>query len=220
MNLKLSAHIWALLIMPLGKCFVSFYAILKHEEVMKRISVILVVLLLGLIGCSNEKKENDTSEESSYATYYKVIEDNDKFITASDYYTLSAEMTALEDGTYRYYIFLDEPQVAMYDVKMMAVINHISYSEANIMMPTIGIFDTQSYHLVPYQSNNEAGYMKGLILSGESDQAENDVQLLVEWYDVNHQKSNREFLSFQINLDGMISQEDNNEETNAQVDES
>lgn len=173
---------------------------------MKKFWMITVISCL-LVGCQNTTTTTeDSGEESLYASYYHVIEDNDQFLSSSEYYTISCEMGAMSDGTYRYYIFLDEPQVAMYDVIMMAVINDIPYEENNAMMPTIGVFDTTEYNLIPYQSNSDAGYVKGLILSGDTSESIVHVKLLVEWSNEGREKTKREFLSFDIDNSQMANE--------------
>ena len=72
-----------------------------------------------LAGCF-ARKENSTNF-AAYEGFYKSILDNDKFQEGSLYYQISAEMSTLADGTHRYYIFLDDAQIAMYDVVMLAV---------------------------------------------------------------------------------------------------
>ena len=161
----------------------------------------IVLSMILLAGCSTKGAQTQSSI-TAYEGYYKSIEDNERFLDASDYYSISAEMTALSDGTYRYYIFLDDAQIAMYDVVMMAVESDTNYTENSSMMPSIGVFEKSEYSLIPYQSRTEKGYVKGLVISGESAVPEVDLKLLVEWRDKSKENLHREYLAFTLNESG------------------
>jgi hypothetical protein len=159
-----------------------------------------MTMLLG--GCSKSSDSSSSAAMIAYQGYYNAIEDNEKFVGSSLYYTISCEMSELPDGTHRYYIFLDEAQVAMYDVVMIAVENDVPYDQAAKMMPSVGILDSTEYTLIPYQSYTDGGYVKGLVLSGECTDASISLKVLVEWKDKNLEKTTREFLSFDLTMDG------------------
>ena len=89
----------------------------------KELISILTAALLLCSGCTVEKKDAEAASLASYEGYYKAVADNSRFQKGSLYYSISAEMSQLPDGTHRYYVFLDNPQVAMYDIVMMAVEN-------------------------------------------------------------------------------------------------
>lgn len=158
-------------------------------------------MCIVLTGCTKKDDKAD-AEAALYESYYESISSNEIFITQSNYYSLSGEIVQVSDGTYRYSIILDSPQVAMYNVVMMAVENDIPYMNATKMMPSIGILDDQ-YSLVPYQSNTSRNYVKGLVISGESDTSSIDIKLLVEWTNRSHEKEFREFWSFTLDENGI-----------------
>ena len=89
-------------------------------------------------------------------------------------------MIRVEDGSYRYYIILDDPKIAMYNVMMIAVENGVSYQECETMVPSFGIFEDR-VSLVPGQVNYEEGYVKGISISGQSDKDTMDLLILVRW---------------------------------------
>ncbi len=164
--------------------------------------VISLICTFLLTGCFMQKE--DSTVYAAYEGYYKSIEDNDKFIGSSLYYTLSAEITTLADGSHRYYIFLDNAQIAMYDVVLLAVENEIPMGEAKKMMPSIGIFEKMDYSLIPYQSRIEKGFVKGLVISGETSEDTVSVRMLVEWRDKNKENAHREYIAFNITDEGLI----------------
>lgn len=163
---------------------------------LKKLLILSFSYLFFVTGCSSK---NDAEElaKTKYEGYYTSIEANESFIDSSLYYSISYEISALPDGSYRYYIFLDNAQVAMNDVILLAIENDVPYLDSNKMMPSIGIFDDTEYSLIPNQYDSDKGYVKGLVLSGESESDTVAIKLLVEWTGSN-QKTNREFLSFTI----------------------
>ncbi len=169
----------------------------------KKISLIFIILI-SLFGCNiiNEKPENKSTTD--YQSYYKALEDNDAFISNSNNYTINAEMVKLPSGKNIFYIFLDNPQIAMYDIKILAIDLDTTYETSITMAASLGIFEPDKYSLVPYQVNTNAGYYKGLMISGETVKDELDIGMIVNWYNSDRKGSNREFISFKLNLEGIV----------------
>ena len=153
-------------------------------------------LAVMISGCALQNK-NEDAKAVVYETYYKTVEETTSFIETSDYYDISTEMVSMDDGTYRYYIIIDNPQIAMYDIVALAVEDGISYNANDRMMPSIGIYDSVN-SMIPGQVNREAGFVQGLIISGETDQESITMKMIVEWKDRNRDKSYREFVRLQI----------------------
>jgi len=180
-------------------------------------SLLTVLCSFLLTGCF---MRNDSSVNyAAYEGFYKSVQDNDRFQDNSVYYSISAEMTTLADGTHRYYIFLDNAQIAMHDVVLLAVENDTNFEDATKMMPSIGIFESTDYSLIPNQSRVERGYVKGLVLSGESSEDTVDIHMLVEWRDKNKENAHREYLSFTIDQNGFNSGTAQTEEAEGQANE-
>lgn len=144
--------------------------------------ILSLCLSLLLCGCSFTKNDEVTYNAyiDEYQTYYTEVATNGKYEENSEYFTLSTEMTMMDDGTYRYYIILDEPRIAMYSVMMMAVEEGTSYEESDEMMPSFGIFEDR-VSLVPNQVNRQDGYVKGISISGDTDTDAIDLLILVRW---------------------------------------
>ncbi|MBQ9327830.1 MAG: hypothetical protein IJ225_04785 [Solobacterium sp.] len=183
---------------------------------MRRMLVALIFCLL-FAGCS--RASEDAGSMAAYEGYYKAIQDNDRFQERSLYYSLSGELVTLSDRTHRYYVFLDDAQIAMYDVVLLAVENHTAYEDADHMMPSIGVFESTEYSLIPYQSRADAGFVKGLVLSGECDSDEVELDLLVEWRDKNKENAHREYLELTLTKDGFLYTEEEVEDAEEQLDE-
>ena len=158
--------------------------------------IIALTSLLLVSGCAKKKEKDGVTDAqlSIYETYYNTIYDNAVFSPDSSHFSLETEMTALPDGTYRYYVVIDHPKVAMYNVTALVIEDHTAYDEADKMMPSIGIFD-DSVSLIPYQVNTEEGFAKCISLSGESSEKTISLQILVEWRDSTGTKRSREFIA-------------------------
>ena len=113
-------------------------------------------------------------------------------------------MVSLPSGKNIFYIFLDNPQIAMYDIKLLAIDLETTYRSSGTMAASLGIFEDDKYSLVPYQVNAQSGYYKGLMISGETTKDELDIGMLVSWYNIDRKISYREFIKFNLSLDGMI----------------
>lgn len=156
---------------------------------MKKILIVLLCLLL--VGC-----EKGDPEEIAYGRYNELLTQlvtNTSFASSSDYFDVSLEVAELDDGTYRYYIFIDGARIAMYDVIALAYLENSDLKKE--MQPSIGIFDTIDYTFIPNQEKKEDGYVKGLVLSGLSDTASFEVKILVEWYDKGLTNRSMEYLT-------------------------
>lgn len=167
---------------------------------MRKLLIPLTLSAALICGCSASRPGGEVTR---YETYYRAIEENTKFIDESGYYSLSAEMTQWDDGTYRYYVIIDEPKISMYDIVIMGVEDGRPYEEAVKMMPSSGIFDATS-SMIPNQVNSKAGFVKGLIISGECDEQPIGLSVMVEWKDRTGKNTTREFLRFELGMEGII----------------
>lgn len=173
---------------------------------MKKFLKCMFATVLFLSGCSTaQEKKTDAVKYEEYQTYYQMVLDNQKFVESSDHFTISLEMSEIPDGTYRYAIVVDEAQVSMYDVVMIAVEDHTAFEDAKTMMPSLGIFEDPC-SLIPHQVNVEEGYAKGFAMSGESDTDGIDLEILVQYKDQTRSSTTREFFSYRLDTTGFTYQ--------------
>ncbi len=168
---------------------------------MRRFLLICIMTAVMLTGCG-KKQETENAETTAYEGYYTTIDGTARFQDSSLYYTVSGSMARMKDGTYRYYVFIDNAQIAMYDIAVMIVEDDIPYSNSKKMMPNIGVLDETKFSMIPNQSYPEGGFVKGIALSGESEKPSVKLEMLVEWKDKTKEKTNREFLAFNLTPDG------------------
>lgn len=143
---------------------------------MKRV-LLFVLILFALCGCSEYGKQ-DIDPDKRYFALIDNIKEYDSFLDASNYFDIEAEMARIEGG-YRYYVTIDEPTAALYDVEALAIEKDVDYS--NTMAANVGIFDEKQYSLIPNQKNPDKGYVSGLVISGTCDKPETTLYVYVSF---------------------------------------
>ena len=130
---------------------------------MKKIITVLLVVLL-LCACQNKgQKKTDASDR--YLSIIDNIFTHNDFVSNSNYFDINAEVAKIDDG-YRFYVTIDNPRNALYDVEALAVEEGVDYSK--IMAANIGIFEDSEYCLIPNQTNPNRGFVEGVVISGVS----------------------------------------------------
>ncbi|MFV0254529.1 MAG: hypothetical protein ACK5G7_00080 [Erysipelotrichaceae bacterium] len=168
----------------------------------KIISIIMIALLL--VGC-NENITNDAAEQDKYFSYYQSILDAESLQTESKYFDIEATMN-IEEDNYRYSVIIDNPQIAMYNVEVMSIIDDGSLSiNKKYAMPTTGVID-QPYNLVPYQVNLANFYAEGLVLDGLVDFPNVDLLVLVVWHNRDFTITYREYFDLSANYSSIDSE--------------
>ena len=160
--------------------------------------IIAIILTCFLVGCTT----NDNVSEATAKRYNEMItllNEQVEYTEEESYFSIYAEISKVSDG-YRYYIFIENPKVAMYNVEAIAITNGVDYTTN--MASNVGIFDETKYNLVPNQVKIEDGYAKGIMLSGISSYADNDLYVLVQWRDVSLTNVSREFIHLIANYSG------------------
>ena len=166
----------------------------------KVMKMVLCFEIFALSGCA--KKAEDYQVNDEYEAYYNTVSENVSFETKSINFNTELEMTKVDDGTYRYYIVMDQPLTAMYDVVAIAVENDVAFNDADKMMPSIGIYD-DTKSMIPGQVDSANGFVKGIALSGETTDSEIILKLMVQWTDKAKKNSMREFIKYDLTLNGV-----------------
>ena len=98
---------------------------------MKNRMITAVICALLSCGCTLKSTRQDLYQSAidTYETYYTEVLGNGHYTDTCDYFTLSYEMTQVEGDGYRYYVILDDPTIAMYNVMMIAVENAVPYEQ-------------------------------------------------------------------------------------------
>ncbi|MGB4984922.1 MAG: hypothetical protein WBO70_03995 [Erysipelotrichaceae bacterium] len=162
---------------------------------MKKIIIILLALMM-FSGCTNKTVETKDDNLTKYNFYYQKIIDNEKFATSSINFDISLAINSV-DGEFRYDVIVDNPQIAMHNIKMMAVEDDGSFSiDKTKVMPTVGIFESNSYHLVPNQINFNKGYVQGLSCSGMTKKTKGNILVVVFYNRDNDKEEVAEYFEF------------------------
>lgn len=140
---------------------------------MKKILIVLACCLL--VGCA-PKSDVTSAQMAIYNSYVKQIKSTKKFYNYSKDFKAQVIYTDL-GKYYSYDLIISKPKKAMYDITAL------SYSPAihDSYHPSIGIFDQQSYHMVPGYVNKKKGYVKGFDLSGRVSK-KTDIIVKISYY--------------------------------------
>lgn len=145
----------------------------------KKLFICFICLIL--LGCTN----NQSIEDENFNGYNEIKE---KLIT-QDHYDKSYDFHItlvynLLDTGYRYDIIIDQPQSDMYHITAMSYA-----SEADDdMCPNIGIFDEDNYNLKKGYIDKQAGFYKGIQLSGTTPKKQ-PVKVYICYYTDAHKKN-------------------------------
>ncbi len=162
---------------------------------MKKLVILCLVLLLS--GCQNSNKT--TSDEENYKKYEAALEalvNNGGILSEMIPFDYKAEIKQIEgQKSYNYSIVIDNPQIAMYDIEILAV--DLSDLNSGELFPSSGLLSpTES--MIPYQVNVDKGFPKGLILDSTTSKSELVLDVMVTWKD--YAKANVYSAFFQIDL--------------------
>ncbi len=165
---------------------------------MKRLITVLLVLLF-CCGCTVRKQETKLDPTERYfdmvdlASTYEVSE------TKPEYYDLSGEVSKIEGG-YRYYVFIDNPRIAMYDVEAIAVVEGVDHRKT--MAASVGIFEEKEYNMIPNQRNIDRGYVGGIAISGTCAKRDVSLRVFIRWENDGGTDYYRECYRLDIAYDG------------------
>lgn len=173
----------------------------KERNIIMRYSlnkIIIIILIFLLCGCNVINRDNE--EPSSRYTYLiEMLKEHTSFTKSSDYFDINVEMATIDNG-YRYYVIIDKPTLAMYDIEMLAIEPDKNYS--NVMAANVGIFDKKEYHMIPNQSNPEEGYVKGLIASGTTESSLITLHVYVQFKNADFTNVHNEFIELTCKYEG------------------
>ena len=156
---------------------------------MRKILIILLSLLC-LCGCQEIGKENVDPNQRYFSLIDSILE-HELFAESSNNYDISVEMAKI-DGGYRYYITIDNPRSALYDVEAIAIENDVDYT--NTMAANVGVFEESEYTMIPNQKNPEKGYVSGLVMSGVTDKSETTLYVYVSFKSKDYSNIHTEYL--------------------------
>lgn len=148
---------------------------------MKKLSALFMVLVL-LVGCSSTTAQ-DKNKIETYKTMYLDILNSTGFKSSSIYFTITPSLTQLSESQFRYDLVIDQAKVAMYDIHILLIQDDGSLVVSDQMMPSIGIFEDETYTMIPNQINKEDGFVEGFGLNGVSASRPIRLKMVIMWKD-------------------------------------
>ncbi len=160
---------------------------------MKKLGFICLICLLS--ACQTNSRM-DAAKYNLYKTYYTDIFNQANFTQSSQYFEISASRQLIGTNIYRFDVIIDQAKVAMYNVEILVILDNGSLTISDTMMPSVGIFENDTYNMIPYQSNNALHYVKGFGLNGLSSETIMHLKILVMWKDSTKVTQFKEYLEF------------------------
>jgi len=162
---------------------------------MKKILICLLTLFI-LVGCDLKKDETSESKNEKYFDYCDLLSHRATFNSKSELFNISSELSKIDTGGYRYFIVIDDAKTAMYNIEAIALVKDSDYKTN--MAANIGIFEDKKYSIIPNQVNVADDFVKGVTISGLTDQSDCVIYLLVQWTNKDMTITNREFVSIYL----------------------
>ncbi len=159
--------------------------------------LLIICLLFGLCACQEDGKQL-ANPDDRYMYIIEMIREHESFQTNSDHFDISVEMAKIENG-YRYYITIDNPRIAMYDIEMLAIEKDVDYR--NNMAANVGIFEEKEYNMVPNQANIEQGFVKGIVVSGISTKPQTTLYIFVQFKNADYSITRSEYFCLDVNYE-------------------
>lgn len=166
------------------------------RDFVKRTLTIIITLLI-LASCSKFDSKLEKESLILYETYWKSLLNETQFADTSRNFDITTEIVQGENG-YDYYLTVDNPKIAMYDVEIVVVEDKKSFNSVEEMLPSAGIFE-KKFNLVPNQSRKEKGFMEGAALARyDLESPEVELQVLVSWKNYTKLESFKEVFEFKL----------------------
>lgn len=163
----------------------------------KMISLLILVIILS--GCSTPLKSQDEVSLTRYESLYNNILDATEIQSSSAYFAIEGVVSELDDGQYRYDLYIDDPKVAMRDILVVVVEDNIPFNQQKEMMPSIGLFDA-SVKMYPNQVDTDLGYYKGINLNRIIEQSSIRVRVLVQFNDASRERNISEVIELILSI--------------------
>lgn len=186
---------------------------------MRKIVLICVFMCLLLSGCSDAKLD-DKESMKTYESYIDAVMSNAGSESKIIPFEYKLNVYKQKNDTYQYELIISDPRTAMYNVQAIAVNPELD-SNTNVH-PCLGLLGedaTQKFNMVPFQSNLEKNFFKGIYLEGVSKTSQFTLQVMVTWKDSALVNENRVFFNVNFALEADDNANGAKKTSDAQADE-
>ena len=158
--------------------------------------MIIFLCLFLFAGCSSTvNRQLEEEKYNAYLTYYQSILETDDKDSSSPYFDIEVIVNKVDEN-YRYDIVIDNPRIAMFQVKALAIIDGLTIEvDTENMMPSIGIIDDIEVNLVPGQIDKDRNYQAGIDLTLYSEYSNLNISVMVDWLDLSGFEGHRDYVS-------------------------
>ena len=152
--------------------------------------------MILLAGCRSDARQLNEEKYNAYLAYYQAILDYDNKQSQSNEFDINLVINKLSDENYRYDVIIDNPKVAMYNIEVLMIVDDIAHAvRTDVMMPSVGIFEDETYTMIPYQVDLEKNYVKGLDLSATGSEEAIHVSVMVQFTNKEKTRTTREYFA-------------------------
>lgn len=162
----------------------------------KKIFILSILLMMILSGCKTDTRQLNEEKYEAYLTYYQAILDYDNKQSQSNEFDISLIINKLSETSYRYDVIIDNPRVAMYNIEVLMIVDDITHAvRTDVMMPSLGILEDETYTMIPYQVDVEKNYVGGLDLSATGTEESVHISVMVQFTNKEKTRVTREYFA-------------------------
>lgn len=136
-------------------------------------------MALLLCGCQAGDEKTNTTDMlyKEYQMYVQKLDEHKDFSSDTKEFSLKVVTNTTNKGNYRYDVIIDNPTIAMYNIKVVASVS----DSQTTSYPTLGILEEETFALIPGVVDKTKNIYKGINLSGISSEQNAVVKVYITY---------------------------------------